>query len=264
MKDYLIDIGRLAVTKTGDGLPFVFTHGLTADNRQTLALGRGIQGLRLICPDMPGHGATPLSPASFRDFARLLLGLMDEQGIEKAIVGGISMGAGVALNLAIAAPHRVRGLVLVRPAWLNRPALPQLSIVRRIAVWQRERPRDTERLLIADAEFNFMRKTNPLAAQSLLGMLTRPQAEESASMVMAMIDDQPVASLEVLRVIQCPTLIVVNAGDPLHPMEIGETLAKYIANARLRHVPSRYLAPDDHAPMLQSHIANFAQHVGAS
>ncbi len=262
MKEYLIDTQRLAVTKTGDGLPFIFIHGLTADSRQTLALGRGVQGLRLICPDMPGHGATPFLTAGFDNFAQLILDLMDEQHIERAVVGGISMGAAISLNLAIAASDRVRGLVLVRPAWLDRPALPHLGIVRRIAVWQRERPADAERLLLADAEFNAMRKINPLAAQSLMGMLTRPQAKEAAGMVMAMIDDQPIGDLEVLQTIQCPTLVVVNDGDPLHPVEIGQTLASHIPAARLRRVPSRYLAPDDHVPMLQSHIANFAQQVG--
>src|ERR687889_604426 len=40
------------------------------------------------------------------------------------------MGAGVALRFALAEPERVRGLVLIRPAWLDRPNPPNLAVFR--------------------------------------------------------------------------------------------------------------------------------------
>ncbi len=40
------------------------------------------------------------------------------------MVGGISLGAAVAVNVALRHPGRVLGLVLVRPAWIDRP-LPE-------------------------------------------------------------------------------------------------------------------------------------------
>jgi pimeloyl-ACP methyl ester carboxylesterase len=46
---------------------------------------------------------------------------MDYLRLPQAIVGGISMGAAVALNFTLRFPERVLGLILSRPAWLDGP-----------------------------------------------------------------------------------------------------------------------------------------------
>ena len=53
-----------------------------------------------------------------------LIGLLDHLGIEQAVIGGISLGAAVAVNVALRYPERVLGLVLSRPAWIDGP-LPE-------------------------------------------------------------------------------------------------------------------------------------------
>src|SRR5437868_987747 len=126
----------------GDGLPVVWQHGLGSDVDQTFALledppGRFPPGIRLVGFDARGHGGTrPLGPpekiaisASADDLASFL----DRMGIERAVVGGISMGAAIALNFAARYPGRVLGLVLSRPAWLDRPMPDNLAIFPEIA-----------------------------------------------------------------------------------------------------------------------------------
>src|SRR5262249_57034897 len=85
--------------------------------------------IRLLCLDARGHGQTqPLgdpSALTFDVFADDLVALLDCLGIGQAIIGGISMGAGVALNIAVRYPERVAGLVLSRPAWLDGPMPPE-------------------------------------------------------------------------------------------------------------------------------------------
>ena len=107
----------------GEGLPFVFQHGMGADVMQPLSSGGNLAGWRMIAMDCRGHGQTEanLDPAriSFAQFAEDLAMLLNSLNIERAVVGGISMGAGVALAFALAHPERVTGLVLVRPAWLD-------------------------------------------------------------------------------------------------------------------------------------------------
>src|SRR5678816_3082409 len=111
--------------ESGSGLPFVFQHGLGADVTQPFGLFTPPRGLRLIALDVRAHGLTaPLGgPAKlcFRTFAEDLLALFDHLRLERAVVGGISMGAALALHFAVRWPERVLGLVLSRPAWLEKP-----------------------------------------------------------------------------------------------------------------------------------------------
>ena len=92
----------------GEGLPFVFQHGMGADLAQPLSSGADLAGWRMIAMDCRGHGQTEakLDPAriSFVQFAEDLKVLLDSLNIERAVVGGISMGAGVALAFALASP----------------------------------------------------------------------------------------------------------------------------------------------------------------
>ena len=50
-----------------------------------------------------------------------MVALAAQLEVGQFVVGGISLGAGTALNLTVRYPGRVAGLVLCRPAWLDRP-----------------------------------------------------------------------------------------------------------------------------------------------
>src|SRR5262245_58925857 len=109
----------------GDGIPFFFQHGLGGDATAVSGLLGTLSGVRLIALDARGHGETkPLGDIKklrFDLFADDLIALMDQLGIASAVIGGTSMGAGVALNCALRHPKRVAALILQRPAWLNGP-----------------------------------------------------------------------------------------------------------------------------------------------
>src|SRR5262249_11354645 len=82
-----------------------------------------------LCLDARAHGLTqPMgepSDLSFDIFGDDVIALLDHLGLRRAILGGISMGAAVALNVAVRYPERVDGLVLSRPAWLDGPMPPE-------------------------------------------------------------------------------------------------------------------------------------------
>ena len=104
-----------------DGKPVLLVHGF-ASNRDEgwkrtgwyAAFER--RGQRVIAPDMRGHGKSgkPHDPASYAPGRRLadLTELLDHLGVERTDVVGYSMGARLALSLAIAAPGRVDQLVV--------------------------------------------------------------------------------------------------------------------------------------------------------
>ena len=110
---------------TGQGVPFVFQHGLGGDAAQTFGLFAPPPGYRLITLECRGHGDTrPLGDPdklSLGVFVDDLCALLEHLALPQVVVGGISMGAAVALMLTLRRPERVRGLVLSRPAWLDEP-----------------------------------------------------------------------------------------------------------------------------------------------
>src|SRR6266513_1484379 len=125
MPFFLHDGIQFQYRSEGAGVPFIFQHGLGADLTQPFSLIDLPPGFRLLAFDARAHGQThPLGDPSkigFQTFAGDLLALMDDLKLERAIVGGISMGAGIALNFALGFPERLLGLVLSRPAWLDAP-----------------------------------------------------------------------------------------------------------------------------------------------
>ena len=126
-----IDDVKFHFVDNGHGLPLVFQHGLGGDLNQPIGLYHPQGDVRLIAFDMRGHGETrPLGDVdklAIATFADDLITLVDQLGIEQAVIGGISLGAAVAVNGALRYPDRVLGLVLVRPAWIDRPMPENVS-----------------------------------------------------------------------------------------------------------------------------------------
>lgn len=232
-------------------------HGLGADSSQCTGPFGTIGGVDLICPDMPGHGLSPPGAFSFENFVRLIVALLDELGVDRAVFGGISMGSALSLKLALDFPELVEGLVLIRPAWIDRRALPQLSLVARVGRWLEEAPEEARARLERDAEFVAIAHTNAPAAQSIRGLFARPQAEGSAAVLHAMVHDRPFADLRSLSEIACPALVVANDDDPLHPVAVAHDIYGHLLEARYALLPSRYLAPSEHFAALRGEIDAF-------
>lgn len=102
----------------GEGTPIVLAHGYTASidmwREQVPALSATH---RLVIYDTRGHGATT-APADMeqyrlaRDYVGDQLALMDHLRIDKAIIGGLSMGGMIAQEFALQHPDRVKALLL--------------------------------------------------------------------------------------------------------------------------------------------------------
>jgi 3-oxoadipate enol-lactonase len=95
----------------------LLVHAGVADGRMWMPLADRLTaaGYRVIVPDLQGFGRTPLAPGTVSHPADLVA-LLDELGVERATVAGASFGGFVALALALRAPERVAGLVLMGAA----------------------------------------------------------------------------------------------------------------------------------------------------
>jgi pimeloyl-ACP methyl ester carboxylesterase len=256
----------------GQGVPFVYQHGIGGDVRQPAGLLRPPpKGIRLLCLDARGHGQTqPLgepSALTFDTFGDDLVAWLDHLGVERAIIGGISMGAGVALNVAVRYPERVAGLVLSRPAWLDGP-MPAENVARYATLARRLRavaaaadPDQALRGAVAELEasedYRGLLASSPDTAQSLRGQLTSERAVAAVARLERLPADRPLADLRGAAAIQVPVVVLAHRQDPIHRFAFGESLAGVIPGARLVELTPKSIAREHHAAEVQGCLEAF-------
>src|SRR3954447_1344927 len=113
---------RLVIGGPGNGgVPLPYPHGAGGLGAWLPALGR-LAGTRTVLrPDHPGFNGSEDDPSitSPTGLAARHLALLDELAVERVDLVGTSLGGWVAAELALAAPERVRRLVLVDAAGLR-------------------------------------------------------------------------------------------------------------------------------------------------
>jgi pimeloyl-ACP methyl ester carboxylesterase len=252
---------RFHYIDTGTGLPFVFQHGLTGDYVQPLGLYEETPGIRFISMDFRAHGKTqPLGAVdqlTFNTFADDLIALLDFLGIDQAIVGGISMGAGVALNLSLRHPARVLGLLMSRPAWLDKPLPPSLEGHAYAGKLMRDYGGAEARQRYLESEvYARLKAESPYVADSLLRDFEQP---ELAIRLEKMAQDAPNRDhLEWTR-ITVPTLILAHHDDPVHPFSYAEQLAGAIPTARLIEITAKGINEERYTIETQVRVREFLE-----
>jgi pimeloyl-ACP methyl ester carboxylesterase len=107
--------GPVEYADVGQGIPVLYFHGNGVGNDAVVMLEKSLldDGCRLIAPNRPGYFGTPLTCGrSFDDCADLAAELLDQLGIERAIVIGTSGGGPPASRFAARHPQRTSALVL--------------------------------------------------------------------------------------------------------------------------------------------------------
>jgi pimeloyl-ACP methyl ester carboxylesterase len=246
----------------GSGLPFVFQHGLGADLDQPFSLLRPPPGIRLIAFDCRAHGQThPLGDVKklgLATFADDLFALLDFLEIKNAIVGGISMGASVTLNFTLRHPEIVRGLVLSRPAWTDKPHPWNVHIFTLISrLIDEHGPKHGQQVFRETPEYKEAAQKWPDVARSLLAQFESPSVEETVCKFTRIILDRPCDDLRQLSAISVPTLVLANDQDPIHPLEFGPILARAIPNAQFRQITSKSVSVEQHEREVQDALEQF-------
>ena len=108
---------QLHYEQAGDGPAILLTHGYSATARMWRGQVRALQEThRVITWDLPGHGRSdaPAAPAEYgeRRVVEHMAALLDQAGVERAVIGGLSLGGYLSLAFHVAHPERVRALLL--------------------------------------------------------------------------------------------------------------------------------------------------------
>lgn len=227
-----------------DDAPLLFMHGLGSSRKQTTSALTSLQNTRLIAPDMPGHGESlsfDPSELNFNSFADKAVAILDELGIEKTNIGGLSMGSGIALNIALRYPERVKKIIILRPSWLNEAKPSHLSLVAKVGQWlDKDGEEMATQKLALNPDYQSLVEENIPVAESITAMLDRPKDDTSTQVLFKMWEDRPFEDLSQLEAITNSTLVLDTTRDELHPQSIAVEIAKALPNSETATLPPRY------------------------
>ncbi len=226
---------RLEYTEYGGGDRWVvLLHGQLMPRRmhQPLARHLAAQGHHVVTLDLLGHGRSdrPDDPLlySMTAFGEQVVALLDELDIDAAVVGGTSLGANTSLEVATAAPERVRGLLLEMPVLDN--AL--------------------EAGILAFAPLLFASRFLPLSVSALRAVtraVPRGLVPFWTGIALDTLDQRPAPmaaaihgiffgriapSSRMRQRIQAPAMVVGHPSDPIHPAADAAMLAGEMPDAR--------------------------------
>jgi pimeloyl-ACP methyl ester carboxylesterase len=240
---------QLAAVDSGAGQAVVLLHGLTATRRYVVMGSRSLEraGYRVIAYDARGHGASSPAPErsayGYDKLAGDLLAVMDRLGVDRAVLAGASMGAHTALRLALRAPERCAGLVVITPGY--DPA--EQDDPARLARWDAL----ADGLERGGVDGFVEAYGDPAVGEVWQGTVVRvirqrmalhehPEAVADALRVVPR--SRPFGELSELAGVGVPATVVVSGdeADPGHPEALGEAYAAAIPGARLvRDEPGR-------------------------
>jgi pimeloyl-ACP methyl ester carboxylesterase len=121
--------GQVRLLRAGSGPPLLFLHAAGGGGWMPFLDGLG-DHFDVLAPDHPGFDESDATDEveGVDDLVYHYLRLLDQLGIEQAIVVGASLGGWIAAELAVHSPHRVARLVLMSPAGLRIPEAPPTDL----------------------------------------------------------------------------------------------------------------------------------------
>jgi pimeloyl-ACP methyl ester carboxylesterase len=225
---------RIGFDEYGEGgRAIVLIHGLLMNSRMFERLGPALaeRGNRAICIDLLGHGRSDqpedLRLYSMPLFAAQVVALLDRLELPTAVVGGTSLGANVALELAVGHPERTEGLFIEMPVLDNALAAVAAIFAPVLLGLRLGRPA----FEVSSRLASLLPRTNFLLDIGLDWLRRRPGP--SVAVLEGLLLGETAPGREQRRRIDRPTLVVGHPRDPLHPFSDSGMLVEELAQARL-------------------------------
>jgi len=261
MPETVINHLRFHFKESGSGDALLFLHGLGSCGQDwLLQMPVFCSRFRVIAPDLYGHGQTdePRKRVSIAQMTADVACLLDELGVKRTHIVGLSMGGCVAQQLALDDPARVRSLTLVNTFARFDPGAPGNAIPLGIRL-------GVLSVLGLPAQARFVAaRMFPKPEQVQLRTLA---AERIASNDLATYYHLLLAlgAFDVthrLREIACPTLVIVGDRDTTVPLRAKKFLAEHIRGARFELVAdSGHATPIDQPEAFNRLVMNFVESV---
>jgi len=236
---------EIAYREQGQGEPIILLHGFGLNYHIWDPIVEAFQEkARFITPDLRGHGQSEVTEGTYSmdSLAADLAAFMDALGIQRASVGGHSLGGYVALAFAAAYPERLSGLALITTN--ARPDSPEKR-QSRYELAQAVRLQGAAALATSMGPRLSKHKTL-IDALSLMISLTHPQGVIGAALGMAERPDR----MDTLQTLTCPILVVAGEEDMITPLPASQEMAEANPQAKLLLLPGA-----GHMPMLEAPLS---------
>lgn len=228
------------MTATASGaLPVVLLHAFPLSSamwrpqHEGLADAAGVD-IELITPDLVGFGEMPATrePPDLGWMAETVMQMLDRRGLRQVVLGGLSMGGYVAMEILRRRPSVVAGLVLADTKASADPE-PARENRERIAGLLDEQ--DSPQVLLDEVLPNLVsdhtRKAHPNVVDEVRDLVESadPAAAAWAQRAMALRPD----STQTLAAADVPALVVVGSQDPLSTLAEAEGMCATLPQGRL-------------------------------
>jgi len=238
--------GELAYVDEGEGLAVVLLHGFPTSSH----LWRDLVPIlaprfRAIAPDLLGYGDSGKSPKAdlgHQAHTRRTRELLERLGVDEFAVVGHDIGGGVAQRLALEAP--ARALVLIDSIPIDEEPIEGVRMI------QAMDPGDADESFVSNlVEVTLdlgMSKDGRLSAEDLEEYVRPWRADPPALVRAARGIQQAPGSVDDLRGLDIPAMLLWGEDDPYIPPEIGEQLADALSRSTLAVLPgcSHFLTED--------------------
>ena len=195
------------------------------------------RGYRVLCLDLLGHGDSDRPPEmwnySMTLFGAQTLALLDHLEIDKAVLGGTSLGANTTLEACAADSSRVQGMLIEMPVLDNAllgcaigftPLLLSLTLGAPVTrAWGR----------LA----SLVPRRGPLLGQLMLDWISQ-DPKPSASVLQGLFFGRVAPPTAERRTLEPPTLIIGHPRDPIHPFSDADMLFQELPDARMLQATS--------------------------
>jgi pimeloyl-ACP methyl ester carboxylesterase len=232
---------RIAYTVYGDGPRVtVLVPGLLLSQRMQEPLARALaeRGERVVLVDPLGHGSSDRPRDMWRysmaTFARQVVALLDELGVEQAVIGGTSLGANVTLEVASAAPERVRGMLLEMPVLDNGLLGSALAFTPLLVALTFGEP---VMKVVQSVARRVPRRPLPLVAEIAVDWVAQDPGP-SAAVLQGLFFGRIAPHRSERRTFEAPSLVIGHRRDPVHPFSDADMLAAELPNGRLLNADS--------------------------
>lgn len=233
-EDRAMSSARLACQVHGDAHApaVVLLHSLATHSeiwRPQLAVWANT--FRVICIDLPGHGASPAAdePLSLSDHAALVEQVLDTLAIQRAAIVGLSLGGMVAQAWALRSPARVRALVLAHTSAQTTPAVHE--------IWQQRLAQFKQHGLESQVAPTLARWFTPgfveASPMTMDWVAQQIRATSPAGYAAAIHAIQGLDHLDRLAEIKAPTLVVAGDSDAAVPPQLASAMAARLQSAGL-------------------------------
>ena len=227
---------KIAYTEHGSGSKVcVLVPGLLTTQRMHAPIADSLaaQGIRVVTMDPLGHGDSDkpneMWRYSMRAYSKEVIALLDHLDVKSAVVGGASLGANTTLEAAVAAPERLKGMILEMPVLESALLACAIAFTPLMCAQTFAAPLMRGAGRVASL---VPRARLPLVAEVALDWIEQDPTP-GAAVLRGLFFDRVAPPREERREIKTPALIIGHPSDPVHPFSDAGLLARELENSHL-------------------------------